>query len=96
MDFITIYAMGTSLFSATTYLPIIVGLGFIVIGLLFIVLPTPSLLKLDKGVNSWVYEDRNQHHRIGVVIASYKALGGFFSVSGLVYLLMTFARTGAI
>ena len=88
--------MGTSLLSVTSYLPMLVGFGFIVIGLLFIVLPTPSLMKLDKGVNSWVYEDRNQHHRIGVVIASYKALGGFFSVSGLVYLLMTLARTGVI
>ena len=80
----------------TSYLPLIVGLGFIAIGLLFIVLPTPSLMKLDKGVSSWVQEDRNQSHRIGVVIASYKALGGFFSVSGLVYLLMTLARTGVI
>ena len=88
--------MGNSLFSVTNYLPFLVGSGFILIGLLFIVLPTPSLLKLDRGVHSWVYQERNPSSRLGVVIASYKALGGFFSVSGLVYLLMTLARTGVI
>lgn len=77
------------LHSISKFLPYLIGVGFILIGFLVTALPTPSLLRLDKSINAWVHDARTPFFRMQIVVASYKALGGFLGISGLIYILLS-------
>ena len=77
------------------FLPYAIGVGFIVIGLLVAAMPAPSLMKLDRTIYAWVHSARTPLFRQQIVIASFKALGGFFATSGLVYIILTLAGVSA-
>jgi hypothetical protein len=75
-----------------TFMPLILGFGFMVIGILYVAMPTESLVKLDRRVERWVQSAPNPYTRIGIVVPAYKGIGGFVAVSGLIYTLISLAK----
>jgi hypothetical protein len=75
------------------YMPLVLGFGFMLIGVLYVAMPAQSLVKLDRRVERWVKEAPNPYHRMGLVVPTYKGIGGFIAVSGLIYTLITLAKT---
>ena len=74
------------------YLPLVLGISFIVIGILYVAMPVQSLVKLDRGVERWVQSAPNPHTRVEVIVPLYKAIGGFIATSGLIYTLISLSK----
>lgn len=73
-------------------LPMVIGTSLVIMGLLYILMPMRSLLRLDKKVAAWIYAAPNPTDRIEVVAAVSKTIGAFVSLSGVVYLLITISK----
>jgi hypothetical protein len=75
-----------------SYFPLMLGISFVVIGILYIAMPAESLVKLDRYVDQWVQAAPNPYTRMEVVVPLYKGIGGWVAVSGLVYTLINFVK----
>lgn len=73
-------------------LPLIIGTSLIVMGLLYILMPVTSLLRLDRKVTAWIYAAPNPTQRIEVVAAVSKTIGAFVTLCGVVYVILTVTR----
>jgi hypothetical protein len=73
-------------------LPLIIGFSLIIMGLLYILMPVRSLLRLDRKVTAWIYAAPNPAQRMEVVAAVSKTIGAFVTLCGVVYVILTVTR----
>jgi hypothetical protein len=67
------------------YLPLMLGVSFVVIGSLYVAMPADSLVKLDRYVEQWEKAAPNPYTRMELVVPLYKGIGGWVAVAGLIY-----------
>ncbi len=79
-------------FLLENYLPMTIGFSLIVMGLLYVLMPVHSLLRLDKKVTAWIYDTPNPTQRIEVVAAVSKTIGAFVTLCGVVYVIITVTK----
>jgi hypothetical protein len=74
------------------YLPLVIGICFIIMGLLYLVMPATSLIKLDKRIEAWIQADPDSTSRRAAVLATYKVFGIIISAGGMLYTLITLSK----